>query len=169
LDNALEQRAWGKEGRSRMAKVPLKDDDYLKLWMYFEDRADKIKEEMFKTLTWTVGFAAALLGFIFHNLTSHDTAKATAPLSLAIIIPAAAGLVICLYSWFMLSESAKHVKGNWERAKSFEENVEDLGKLIHGSSRKTDKTMKIWHRLQIIVVLFAIGFAALLSWTIAAA
>jgi hypothetical protein len=38
----------------------LKDEDYLKLWMYFEDRADKIKEAMFKTLTWTIGFGARI-------------------------------------------------------------------------------------------------------------
>lgn len=32
-------------------KYQLNDDDYFKLWIYFQDRADKIKEAMFETLT----------------------------------------------------------------------------------------------------------------------
>jgi len=45
--------------------------------MYFEDRAASIKGAMFKTLTWTIGFAAALLGFIFAKLSDFDTSNKT--------------------------------------------------------------------------------------------
>jgi hypothetical protein len=142
----------------------LKDEDYLKLWMYFQDRADNVKEAMFKTLTWTVGFAAALLGFIFVNLTSYDKLKATVALSGLVFVAAAAGLVICLYSWFMLSESGKHIQANWERADRCGLHVEDLGRIIHGDFEKNRKTMKIWNQLRIIVALFAIAFSAILVW-----
>jgi uncharacterized membrane protein (DUF485 family) len=142
----------------------LRDDDYLRLWLHFQDRADNVKEAMFKTLTWTVGFAAALLGFIFVNLTSYDTSKAAVPLSAVVTIAAAAGLVICLYSWIMLSESAKHIQGNWERADRCGKHVENLGKLIHGDGKKNGKTMKIWNQLRIIVVLFGVAFTAILLW-----
>ena len=77
----------------------LQDEDYLKLWMYFQSRADDVKEAMFKTLTWTVGFAAALIGFIFVNLTNDDASKATVSLSSVVVIASAAGLIICLYSY----------------------------------------------------------------------
>ena len=50
-------------------------EDYLKLWMYFEDRADKVKEAMFKTITWTIGYAAALQGFIFLTLSATMRAR----------------------------------------------------------------------------------------------
>jgi hypothetical protein len=32
-------------------------------WKYFEDRATALKEAMFKTVTWIMGFAAVLFGF----------------------------------------------------------------------------------------------------------
>src|SRR5687767_10045011 len=94
----------------------LRDEDYLELWKYFQDRADKVKEAMFKTLTWIVGYAAALLGFIFLALTNYDRAKASVPLAFAITLAAAAGLVVCIYSWLMLSEAAKHIQRNWKRS-----------------------------------------------------
>lgn len=76
----------------------LKDDDYLKLWMYFQDRADNVKEAVFKTIPWIVGYAAALLGFIFLILTNHDTTKTAVARSSVVALAAVAGLVICLYS-----------------------------------------------------------------------
>ena len=45
----------------------VQDSDYLHLLEYFEERADSIKEAMFNSVTWAVGFAAAILGFIFTN------------------------------------------------------------------------------------------------------
>ena len=144
----------------------LEDEDYLRLWMYFQDRADNVKEAMFKTLTWTVGFAAALLGFVFVALTNYDATKAKVALPLVVVAAAAAGLVICLYSWFMLSESAKHIQGNWDRADRCGEHVHDLEAIVRGDGKKERKAMKIWNQLRIIVALFAIAFTAILAWKV---
>lgn len=141
----------------------LKENDYLKLWMYFEGRADKVKEAMFKTLTWIIGFAAALLGFISHNLVEFDASKASVPLSRLVIVSAAAGLVICLYGWFMLSESGKHIARNWARAERCAAQVTGLEAIISGDGKK-DHAIRIWNRLRIIVVLFAIAFTIVLIW-----
>ena len=141
----------------------LTEEDRLRLWMYFQDRADKSKEAMFQSLTWIVGFAAALLGFIFVILTGYDAARAELPLSVVVSLAAAAGLVICLYAWFMLSESAKHIEGNWDRAGLCSKNLEGLATLIHAERGKT-KPMKIWNQLRIIVLLFGIAFAAIIVW-----
>ena len=153
----------------------LKDEEYLKLWIYFQDRADNIKEAMFKTLTWTIGFAAALLAFIFANLIDFDPSRAIVTLWSIVSITAAAGLVICLYSWFMLSESGKHIQYNWDRANRCELHVKDLGIIIRGDGAKKQgdgakkrNVMKIWDQLRIIVVLFAIAFAGVLLWMITA-
>jgi hypothetical protein len=140
----------------------LKDEDYLKLWMYFEDRAEKTKEAMFKALTWTIGFAAALLGFIGVKLTDFEASKATVTVSVVVAIIAGAGLIICLYSWVMLSEAAKHIKNNWARANRCVKEVNKLEDIIHG--RTTEKVMRIWNQLLVIVVMFAFAFAAILAW-----
>jgi hypothetical protein len=124
---------------------------------------------MFKTLTWTIGFASALLAFVFVNLTNYDAMKAKVALTTVVIAAAAAGLVICLYSWFMLSESGKHIQANWDRADRCAKQVKDLERIIHGAKRRTPKTMKIWNQLRIIVVLFAVAFVVVLGWKITAA
>jgi hypothetical protein len=144
----------------------LEDDDYLKLWMYFQDRADNIKEAMFKTVTWIVGYAAALLGFIFLILTNYDTAKAAVARSSVVGLAAVAGLVICLYSWFALSEAAKHIQSNWAQANRCGEKVDGLAAITHSGDNKQQSTMKIWDQLRIIVALFGIGFLVVLAWTL---
>jgi hypothetical protein len=142
----------------------LEDDDYLKLWMYFQDRADNIKEAMFKTLTWIVGYAAALLGFIFLILTNYETTKAAVARPLIVALAAVAGLVICLYSWFALSESAKHIQRNWTHAIACGKQVDGLAAILRSGDNKN--TMKIWDQLRIIVALFGLGFIAVLVWTL---
>ena len=145
----------------------LKDDDYLKLWMYFQDRADNVKEAMFKTLTWIVGYAAALLGFIFLILTNYETAKAAVARSSVVALAAVAGLVICLYSWFALSESAKHIQRNWTHAIACSTQVDGLEAIVCSGDNNQQNTMKIWDQLRIIVALFGLGFLAVLAWTLA--
>jgi Co/Zn/Cd efflux system component len=144
----------------------LKDDDYLKLWIYFEDRADKIKEAMFKTLTWTIGLAAAMLGFIFVKLTEFEAAKAAVELRWVVIVTSLAGLVICLYCWFMLRESGKHIQSNWDRSKECEAHIRDFRKITHPGGKTRTVILNIWNQLLIIVGLFAAAFAFVLAWII---
>jgi hypothetical protein len=152
----------------------LEDEDYLKLWMYFQDRADAVKEAMFKTLTWIVGFAAALLGFIFVALTNYDASKAKVPLSWLVFTAAGAGIVVCVYSGFVLSESGKHIRGNWRRADRCLRHVPDLVAIVGSEPRTAEKDsddggklLEIWQQLGIIVALFAAAFVAILAWTFA--
>jgi hypothetical protein len=142
----------------------LKDADYLKLWLHFQNRADDVKEAMFKTLTWLVGYAAALLGFIFFNLTNYEAAKARVDLSLVVALASAAGLAVCLYSWFALSEAGKHIERNWENAERCRAKVEGLEKIIHPVADKRRWRVRIWDQLRIIVALFTIAFGGILVW-----
>jgi hypothetical protein len=149
----------------------LKPDDYLKLWMYFQDRADNAKEAMFKIVTWTIGLAALILGFIFANLVSFEPIKASITLTFLVATAAAAGLVICLYSWFMLSEGGKHIQSNWDRARRCENHINNkLGIIIRGDStgekeeRGIGTPIAIWNQLRIIVCLFGIAFIGVLIW-----
>lgn len=144
-------------------KYELKDEDYLKLWIYFEDRAASIKGAMFKTVTWTIGFAAALLGFIFAKLADFDRENASVTLALLVTITAIAGLIICAYTWLAISESAKHIQVNWDRAKECESQVKDFELILNPRKRKSQEgAIMIWNQLRIIVVLFALAFTAVI-------
>lgn len=149
----------------------LRDEDYFEIWKYFEDRADNVKEAMFKTLTWTVGFAAALLGFIFVKLTDYDKNNAVLPLRWVVFLAALAGLVICLYSSFTLSEAGKHIRNNWKRARRCEGHVQGLKRILLAGRRREPKSIEIWDRLRIIVILFVIAFvlAGISAWIVPAA
>jgi len=162
--------------------VDLDDGDYLKLWMYFQDRADDIKEAMFKTVTWTVGYAAVILAFIFTTLVNFNPDKSTVRLSWLVMSSAIAGLAICAYTFFALREAGKHIKRNWERADRCEEHVNNLGVIFRGKkgeggegdggekalSRKIKKFFsRIWNQLGIIVSLFSGAFAFILVWQLA--
>lgn len=144
----------------------LSREDYLKLWMYFEDRADKVKEAMFKTLTWTIGYAAALQGFIFLTLVDFDSSRASVRLHWLVGAAAAAGIVICLYSLFALYESGKHLRRNWDRAKRCEAKFNKLDYIVSGLGKSEGSGLEIWQQLYIIVALFAVAFAAVIIWAI---
>ena len=177
-------------------------EDHLKLYTYFGDRADKIKEAMFKTLTWSMGFAAALLGFIFAKLADFDSSVSSIisantkllPLPWLVMSIAAAGVVVCCYSWLILFESGKHIRKNWDNADKFLVQMPDLAEIVkghfgeEGKFRKEtlkdgtlepvkekekwlqrqwarlEKVMPIWNQLFIVVALFMIAFFVLLVY-----
>lgn len=113
---------------------PLERDDYLDLWKYFESRADQLKEDMFKTLTWVIGFAAAVLGFIVNEFVDLDPAKPLINHKGLAAIFCLVGLALCIYAAFLLSEFAEHIKRNWERAKRCKGEVKGLSYIIEGTS-----------------------------------
>lgn len=120
----------------------LKDEDYFKLWMYFEDRADKIKAAMLSMFTWLVGFKVALLSFIFANFANYDASKAKLELYVIVISAAVAGLAICCYSFSMLSESGHHIERNWDRSKTFRNRVLHLDKMLIEKDKKEEESQK---------------------------
>ena len=145
----------------------LKEENYLELWKYFEDKATSVKGAMFNTITWVIGFAAALLGFIFAKITDFDSSNSKIPLPLLMILLSIAGLLICLYAFFALGESAKHINRNWTRANRCKDKIEGLNELIISRELEDSTTaMKIWNQLRIVVSLFLASFVAILIWGI---
>ena len=147
-------------------KYELKDDDYLDLWKYFRSEAAAIKGAMFRTITWIIGFAAALLAFISAIITDFDASKSAVSLATFVIALSLAGIFICLYAWFTLGESAKHVKSNWKYADRCLNNIESLGSIIAlKEKKKKSRSMNVWDRLRIVVFLFLTGFFGALILT----
>jgi hypothetical protein len=141
----------------------LQDDVHLKLYTYFQNRADAVKEAMFKTLTWTIGFAAALLALIFASLAKYDAAEATVPLILLVFVLAGAGVVICRYATRMLEESGEHIQSNWDLATKFKRHNAQLANMIaEGRSGSSGETPRVVRQLQRIVNLFNAAFVSVL-------
>jgi hypothetical protein len=96
---------------------PLRADDYLELWKYFEARADDLKEHMFESVTWIIGFAAAVLGFIIGKFVDFSGPALAVKEEWLAVGFCGVGLLLCAYAGLMLAESADHIKGNWARSK----------------------------------------------------
>jgi hypothetical protein len=143
----------------------LTDEDHLDLWKYFQGRADDIKQAMFTTLTWTLGLASGLLGVIFVSVTTLDQEKSAIGLGELMVSAALSGLAICSYAWLALSESARHIQGNWKRADRSRANIEGLTDILAAGGPQAPP-IKIWVQLRIVVALYVIAFLAVLSWVV---
>lgn len=142
----------------------LSDKDHLDLWKYFQGRADNLKEVMFRTVTWTLSLGSGLLGVLVIILTDFDKDKAAIELPWAVAGTASAGLTICLYAWFILNESAKHIQANWNRADLARAKIEGISSVLESAKSASKSTMKIWDQLRILVALYAAAFVLALSW-----
>jgi hypothetical protein len=143
-------------GGSEMA-YQVRDNDYLHLLEYFEERADSIKEAMFNSVTWAVGFAAAILGFIFTNLMAFDPQPSFK--SLTGVLGASV-----VYAAVLVLESRRHILVNWDRAKLCREQVRGLDRIWLVS--RNGPWLMVWTQIGIVIFVFAIGFAALFAWAL---
>lgn len=105
---------------------PLKKQDYINLWMHFESRATSVKGAMFNTITWILGLAGALLGFIAVKLTVAYPSTAELSLGWLLIYTSMLGLALCAYAYFALRESVTHIQTNWDRSDNCKKKVSEL-------------------------------------------
>lgn len=142
----------------------LNDDDYLGLWKYFQDRADNVKGAMFQTVTWSLGFAGAILSFIIAQLDPADL-DAQAPKTM--IGLAVVGVILCTYSYILLRESRKHIRRNWDRADYCKLRLGGLDAVLEFEPKKrpADSSLVfVWNQVFWVIVAFALLFFAIILW-----
>ena len=148
----------------------LTENNYLDLYKYFDEKASKVKGAMFSTITWIIGFAAALLGFMFSKLSESYPVQAALPRSKVIVVLSIAGIILCAYAFFALRESAKHIQNNWRYADRCKKKIKALEEIVapikKTNNENQNSVMKIWNQLGIVVFLFACGFLAILIWAL---
>lgn len=147
-------------------KRPLCADDYLDLWKYFQGRADDLKAHMFESVTWIIGFAAAVLGFTFEKFADLSGDALTLEQKWLAVGFCGVGLLLCGYAGLVLAEHARHIQRNWARSKKCMEHLIGLPEVIKGDPPIGDtfgsKKLDVWWQVGIVVILFALGFVATL-------
>ncbi len=153
----------------------LEGDDYLDLWKYFEDRADDIKEAMFNSVTWALGFSAAVFGFIFTQL--FDMSGLTLSYldlksPIAVVFASLVGLLLCAYSVILVFESKKHILRNWDRATRCKRELYGLGPIFRNQESDAEGGRSgplhyVWNQVLTVIVFFAAGFYGLLVFALA--
>jgi hypothetical protein len=147
-----------------LADQELSRDEYFDLYKFFESRADTIKASMFESVTWVVGFAAAVLGFVVATFVDFSTDPVSVKHPMAAIISSCGGVILCVYALFLLYDAANHILRNWDRANTCAARVKGLPDLTLASEGRGGK-LKVWHRMGFVVVLFLIAhLAAIVFW-----
>ena len=141
--------------------------NYLSLWKYFQDRATSVKGAMFTTVTWVLGFAAALSAFMFSNLAEFSSDAVLSIEKIALLV-SFAGLSLCVYAYYAISESAKHIRNNWTYADKCMTKVSWLKDIVNPNENNENdwenkylKGVPICKRLAIIVYLFSLVFVGI--------
>jgi hypothetical protein len=140
--------------------LEIKGADYIDLYKFFQLRADSIKTSLFQSVTWVVGFAAAILGFVFNKCFDFEsTSSVTIQEDFGIVLCSVGGL-LCLYGLFLLYDGRNHILGNWDLANQCAAEVPNLEKLTLGQKRR--RGGKVWHQMGGVVFLFLLTFAGLI-------
>lgn len=115
----------------------LKSDQYVDLWMYFENKAETIKERMWTIFSFHSAILLALLAFMFkRHLENADTTKYD--FYLAIL-----GIGYGIYSLLQLIDLKRHIGRNQDRGTQVMRSIEGLKKLIDPNVKKTGLLKKI--------------------------
>ncbi len=136
--------------------------DYLDLYKFFQNRADTLKASMFGTATWIIGFAVGLLVFVFATLTEYKDSTLVVLHQELGIICCGGGVLLCIYALIVLSITADHINGNWERSKFCEGQIDGIVAVIksYQSNRVFSFLNRPWYVVGLIVVALMIIFIA---------
>lgn len=80
---------------------------------FYEEAAEKAKGHAWSQSTWILGFSAAVLAFSLKLYTEHPDVRGLVFMEW---LAALAGLGLCGYLVFVLSELGKHIRNYWTNA-----------------------------------------------------
>lgn len=123
--------------------IPLQDfvkDDYIRLWEYFENRADMLKDRLWTIGTWLLGFNSAILAFIVGTkLIVFDKTDFAIPNPSVVLILVLAGCALCFYARLLIKDYGDHIGRNWERANFLEERLPLIQEVIKKAETKENQ------------------------------
>jgi len=104
------------EANNHGADIPKEDIDHVELWKYFESRGSNVKDTMFKVITWVVGFAAVILGFMLKETITLETDSLGVSKPSTLLVLSCVGFVVILYANILIRDFADHINRNFDRA-----------------------------------------------------
>lgn len=134
----------------------------LDLWKYFEDQASKLKDAMFTLVTWMIGLASALLGFIVNEGLSSNSSKVMVVHPLLVLCLSIAGLLIVRYAFIAVREHGRHMERNFKRAEAARGGESSLPEIWEAGEKGLKGALPgVCRHLHNILWLFAVGFGLL--------
>jgi hypothetical protein len=113
--------------------------EYIKLWQYFSDRADMLKEKLWTISTWLLVLASGIIGFTLKEEFIVLGPELSAPAPWSAFVLSLIGMLICAFGFLVILDYGEHIRGNWDRANRLKEKIVPLHEIITGKGRDTDE------------------------------
>lgn len=97
-------------------KTDRQPETNLDLWKYFTDDASKIKDRMWTIASWLFTLQSAVLAFIGNQFTKDKMEDFYFDNRKLVILLCVIGVVLSLYTLFMIQQYGRHIRSMWNRA-----------------------------------------------------
>jgi len=153
------------EKKSRGPRIPRDNLDYVDLWKYFESRGADVKNTMFSVVTWIIGFAAAVLGFLVKEFIGFQADALVILYPLPLIVVSLVGMCIVVYADILIRDFGEHINRNFDRADRAREGDRTVDEIWGGeeSVQKAKAGLPpICKRIRAVVWAFGGAFALII-------
>jgi hypothetical protein len=142
--------------------------DQLDLWKYFSDDAAKVKDKLWTIASWLFSLLSVVFGYIAQNLDGHGFAFKEPQI---IIVVAGVGLVLSIYTCWMIYENGIHLRTAWNRTNHLCDKLPHVKDAWRAGKKTKDDDSKEEYRedlppfvirLMILGCLFALAFLVVL-------
>ena len=110
---------------------PLESGEKRGYWRYFSDRADTLKDNLWKQVTWLLGLAGALYVYIVdQELISWSIDGRLLIKESPVLLLGLAGVVLCIFALLLIWDTGTHIKSNLWRQTHFSNNIPLLKEMF---------------------------------------
>jgi Ca2+/H+ antiporter len=110
-----------KDGQDKLVEslLAIRNDRY-EIWKHFEERADRLNDQLWKIGIWLLSVLATTLFLPFLVPSFIDVSRSAFPIQVKAQVPvaliAASGTSLCVYAHTVLLDIRRHIEHNWRRS-----------------------------------------------------
>lgn len=134
----------------------------VELWKFFEERGSKLKESMFMTVSWILGFSAAVLAFAVKEGFADGKATVANPGAMSLLV--LAGFLLLMHAYFVVKDYGEHINRTFNRADAARKGETDPEMVWRaGDKYKEQSTPQVCRYMLRTIGLFAAAFMLVLG------
>lgn len=155
------------QSQPTLADKRLSNQELIRLWQTFQDRADLLKERQWTIGTWILTLLSGVAAFsLSQELLSITPDGVMVAKPLPAVVLGLVGLLICAYGWGVIRNYGAHIQRNWDRADRVMRQVPELEALWKGQATASARCAPHLPRESMILTM-AVGAFLLLFLAIA--
>ena len=141
---------------------PTSTPSSVELWKFFEERGSKLKESMFTTVSWVLGFSAAVLAFAVKEGFADGKATVANPIAMSFLV--LAGILLLVHAYFVVKDYGEHINRTFNRADAARKGEIDPERVWRaGDKYKEQSTPQVCRYMMRTIGLFAAAFIFVLG------